>query len=94
MAYRIIAFNISNIPTSLVLAILLMIGVAMHAHGDERKSASTLLHEMGYSPEVIETQLAHKRPGVAGIYNKSLYIKQRIEMMQAWADYLDELKAK
>ncbi len=63
----------------------------MTAHGF-RKSASTLLHEMGYSPDEIETQLAHKRPGVAGIYNKSHLLKQRTKMMQAWADYLDELK--
>ncbi len=63
----------------------------MTAHGF-RKSASTLLHEMGYSPEEIETQLAHKRPGVAGIYNKSHLLKQRTKMMQEWADYLDKLK--
>ncbi len=65
----------------------------MTAHGF-RKSASTLLHELGYSPDEIETQLAHKRPGVAGIYNKSHLLRQRSEMMQAWADYLDKLKAK
>ena len=63
----------------------------MTAHGF-RKSASTLLHEMGYSPDEIETQLAHKRPGVAGIYNKSHLLKQRTKMMQEWADYLDKLK--
>jgi integrase len=63
----------------------------MTTHGF-RKSASTLLHEMGYSPDEIETQLAHKRPGVAGIYNKSHLLKQRTKMMQKWADYLDKLK--
>ena len=63
----------------------------MTAHGF-RKSASTLLHEKGYSPDEIETQLAHKRPGVAGIYNKSHLLKRRTKMMQEWADYLDELK--
>jgi len=63
----------------------------MTTHGF-RKSASTLLHEMGYSPDEIETQLAHKRPGVAGIYNKSHLLKQRTKMMQKWADYLDRLK--
>lgn len=64
----------------------------MTTHGF-RKSASTLLHELGYSPDQIETQLAHKRPGVAGIYNKSHLIKQRTKMMQEWADYLDKLKS-
>ena len=65
----------------------------MTAHGF-RKSASTLLHELDYSPDEIETQLAHKRPGVAGIYNKSHLLKQRARMMQEWANYLDKLKAK
>ena len=64
----------------------------MTSHGF-RKSASTLLHEKGYSPDLIETQLAHKRPGVAGIYNKAHLIVQRTKMMQEWADYLDDLKS-
>jgi Phage integrase family len=42
-----------------------------HAAHGFRSSASTLLHELGFSPEVIETQLAHVRPGVGGIYNRS-----------------------
>ena len=63
----------------------------MSTHGF-RTSASTLLHELGYPPDVIETQLAHKRAGVEGIYNRSHLLKQRTDMMQAWADYLDKLK--
>ncbi|MCH8290059.1 tyrosine-type recombinase/integrase [Candidatus Poribacteria bacterium] len=58
-----------------------------------RSSASSLLHEQNYSPELIETQLAHHRPGVAGIYNRSHLLPQRKEMMQAWSDYCDGLKA-
>ena len=63
----------------------------MTTHGF-RKSASTLLHELGYRPEWIEVQLAHKLPGVAGVYNKAAYLPERKKMMQEWADYLDELK--
>lgn len=62
------------------------------AHGF-RSTASTLLHELGYPPDVIESQLAHKRPGVAGIYNRSHRLEERRAMMQDWADYLDQLKA-
>ena len=62
------------------------------AHGF-RSSASSLLHEQNYSPELIETQLAHQRPGVAGIYNRSHLLPQRKKMMQAWSDYCDGLKA-
>ena len=56
--------------------------------------ASTRLHEMGWKSEVIEKQLAHAdKNKVRGIYNKAEYLNERREMMQAWADYLDGLKA-
>ncbi len=61
------------------------------AHGF-RTTASTLLHELGYEPDVIEQQLAHRRQGVAAVYNRSHLLKQRTDMMQAWGDYLDTLK--
>ena len=62
------------------------------AHGF-RSTASTLLHELGFGTRVIEVQLAHKdRDQTRGIYNRALYLPQRTEMMQAWADYLDSLK--
>jgi integrase len=59
-----------------------------------RHTASTLLHEMGYNSAHIEKQLAHEEANqVKGAYNKAEYLAQRSEMMQAWADYLDSLKA-
>lgn len=62
------------------------------AHGF-RSTASTLLRERcGQSPAVVETQLAHKRPGVGGIYDRSEYLEQRRAMMQVWSDYLDDLR--
>lgn len=63
----------------------------MCAHGF-RTSASTMLHERGWPPEVIELQLAHAVPGVWGIYNRAARLEERREMMQAWADYLDTLR--
>lgn len=58
-----------------------------------RATASTLLHEMGWPPEVIELQLAHRqRNQVAAAYNRSARLAERTEMMQAWADYLDSLR--
>ena len=62
------------------------------AHGF-RSSASTLLHELGYPPEVIELQLAHaQRNAVAAAYNRSSRLTERREMMQDWANYLDGLR--
>lgn len=67
-------------------------GEEMTAHGF-RSVASTLLHELGWPPEVIELQLAHaQRSQVAAAYNRSARLEERRRMMQAWADYLDSLR--
>lgn len=60
-----------------------------------RAMARTLLHErLGIDPHAIEHQLSHKVPDTLGeAYNRTRFIEQRREMMQIWADYLDELKA-
>jgi integrase len=64
----------------------------MVGHGF-RATASTLLHEMGWAPEIIELQLAHRqRNQVAAAYNRSARLEERKAMMQQWADYLDSLK--
>ncbi|MDK9704017.1 MAG: tyrosine-type recombinase/integrase [Sulfuritalea sp.] len=65
----------------------------MTGHGF-RAVASTMLNEQGYRPDVIERQLAHcERDEVRGAYNRAEYLPQRFVMMQAWADYLDKIKA-
>jgi len=52
-----------------------------------------LLHEMGWPPEIIELQLAHRqRNQVAAAYNRSARIDERTKMMQQWANYLDSLR--
>jgi len=57
-----------------------------------RATGSTILNEMGYRPDVIEHQLAHKeRNKVRASYNRAEYLDERRIMMQAWADYLDSL---
>jgi integrase len=57
-----------------------------------RATGATILNEMGYRPDVIERQLAHKeRNKVRASYNRAEYLPERQVMMQAWADYLDGL---
>lgn len=59
-----------------------------------RATASTMLNEMGYRPDVIERQLAHKeRNQVRASYNQAQYLEERRQLMQAWADYIDSLAA-
>jgi integrase len=65
----------------------------MTGHGF-RSIASTLLNEKGWSPDAIERQLAHsERNAIRAAYNYAEYLPERRKMMQAWADYLDELTA-
>jgi integrase len=60
-----------------------------------RSTASTILNENGFSPDVIERQLAHgERNKVRAAYNHAQYLPERRQMMQWWADYLDEVAAK
>jgi integrase len=62
------------------------------AHGF-RGMASTMLHERGWSSDVIERQLSHsERNAVKAAYNHAEHLPARRTMMQAWADYLDELR--
>jgi integrase len=79
-----------------VLAALRRMGYTkeeMTGHGF-RSMASTLLHERGWNHQVIERQLAHaERNAVSAAYNFAEHLPERRKMMQAWADYLDGLKA-
>ncbi len=64
----------------------------MTGHGF-RGIASTVLHELGHRHDVIELQLAHlERNSVSAAYNHATYLKERRELMQAWADHLDRLR--
>ncbi len=59
-----------------------------------RSTATTLLNELGFNADAIERQLAHgERNSVRAAYNYAQYLPQRREMMQSWADYLDNLKS-
>ncbi|EPL1175484.1 tyrosine-type recombinase/integrase [Morganella morganii subsp. morganii] len=58
-----------------------------------RHTMSTILHEKGYNSAWIETQLAHiDKNAIRGTYNHAQYMDGRREMMQWYADYMDELE--
>lgn len=63
------------------------------AHGF-RATARTILDEvLGYRPDYIEHQLAHAvRDPNGRAYNRTAHLAERKKMMQAWADYLDQLR--
>lgn len=57
---------------------------------DLRRTASTLLHENGWPSDVVEKALNHTIGGVRGVYNRAEYELQRREMLQFWADYIEQ----
>lgn len=80
-----------------ILAALRRMGIPkeeMTGHGF-RAMARTILDEvLGFRPDLIEHQLAHAvRDPNGRAYNRTAHLPERKWMMQAWADYLDSLKA-
>lgn len=65
----------------------------MSAHGF-RAMARTILDEvLGERVDLIEHQLAHAVIDPNGrAYNRTAHLPSRRQMMQRWADYLDELR--
>jgi hypothetical protein len=50
-----------------------------------------MFHErLGFSPDVIEAHSVRDSLGKA--YNRTEFLDQRREVLQAWADYLDKLR--
>jgi integrase len=80
-----------------VLSALRRLGITkekMTGHGFRAMARTLLDEELGYRIEWIECQLAHAVKDANGrAYNRTTYLKQRKDMMQHWADYLDSLKA-
>lgn len=74
-------------------AVIEAAGIDDYVVHDHRHTASTNLRDMGYMPEVIEKALSHCLPGTAGVYSHAQYKVQRLDMMQQWANYLDNLMA-
>jgi integrase len=64
----------------------------MTAHGF-RATASTILNERGFNPDVIEAALAHQdKNTIRRTYNRATYWPERIKLQQEWADLLDTFR--
>lgn len=64
----------------------------MTAHGFRAMARTAIREKLGYEPDVIECQLAHKAAGALGeAYNRAQFLDQRKVMMQDWANYIDAL---
>jgi integrase len=58
---------------------------------DMRRTAATRMAELGVAPQVIESILNHvsgHKTGVAGIYNRSTYEREKRVALSLWADHV------
>lgn len=63
-------------------------------HGFRAMARTILRERLKFDAEIIECQLSHVKQGsLGGAYDRTQFLDDRIQMMQDWANYLDDLKA-
>lgn len=63
---------------------------------DLRRTMATSMGELGIQPHVVEAVLNHisgSKAGVAGIYNRATYRKEKTEALVLWADHVLRISA-
>lgn len=58
---------------------------------DLRRAASTVMHDrLGIAPHIVESILGHvgHKAGVAGVYNKAAYNRDKRRALERWTDYV------
>jgi integrase len=63
---------------------------------DLRRTAATMMAELGVLPHIVEAILNHvsgHKAGVAGIYNRAKYIEEMREALVKWGDYVQGITA-
>jgi integrase len=61
---------------------------------DVRRTVATRMAELGVQPHIIEAVLNHvsgHKGGVAGVYNRATYDKEKREALNLWAEYVTAL---
>ncbi|HRN76596.1 integrase arm-type DNA-binding domain-containing protein [Ottowia sp.] len=69
-------------------------GDVQTVHGFRATALTVMSERLEKDPAIVDAQLAHSVKDANGrAYNRTTYLRQRAEMMQDWADYLDKLAA-
>ena len=65
----------------------------MSVHGFSAMARTCLDEQLHFPPHLVEHQLAHRVKDALGTaYNRTQHPKERRDMMQRWADYLNRLR--
>lgn len=69
-------------------------GTKQTIHGFRATARTLIVEKLKYPENLVEMQLGHNVRDMHGrAYNRTVFLEERREMMQTWADYLDSLKA-
>ncbi|MDR5878779.1 phage integrase central domain-containing protein [Caballeronia sp. LZ032] len=69
-------------------------GETMTGHGFRAVARTIMVERLHVPAEIVEAQMAHAVKNPLGrAYDRTVFLDQRREMMQSWANYLDQLKA-
>ncbi|MGP5656820.1 tyrosine-type recombinase/integrase [Psychrobacter celer] len=68
-------------------------GTKQTIHGFRATARTLIVEKLKFPESLVEMQLGHNVRDMHGrAYNRTIFLDERREMMQAWADYLGELK--
>ena len=59
---------------------------------DLRRTVATGLNDLGIAPHVVGALLGHSIQGVAGIYNRSQYLPEKLKALELWQERLALLR--
>ena len=62
-----------------------------HPHDLRRSLVTHMSEDLHIPPHVVESVVNHVsgfRAGVAGVYNRALYLEERRQALNAWADHV------
>lgn len=68
-------------------------GAKQTVHGFRATARTLIVEKLKYPENLVEMQLGHNVRDMHGrAYNRTIFLDERRELMQAWADYLDQLR--
>ena len=68
-------------------------GTKQTIHGFRATARTLIVEKLKYPENLVEMQLGHNVRDMHGrAYNRTIFLDERREMMQTWANYLDEIK--
>jgi integrase len=67
------------------------LGVATFTPHDLRRTAATMMSELGFMDEIIDAVLNHTKKGVIATYNRNKYDAEKQDALEVWAKKLNEI---